>query len=180
MMRPRPNTRGVTLRRVAAALLLAASAEPLLAADQSASGPAPEAIARDVEQLKAQYDAQPSSGALREQLALGYNALGVSLANRQQWDPAVQQFLAAQMLEPDNTTIQQNLLSTRLGAAFALYNARKSQQAKTVIDQALRYPVASYEALLLAGQLAYENQRLKEAESYWTRALKLNPKAEDV
>ncbi len=88
--------------------------------------------------------------------------------------------MLALVLQPHEATVEQNLMRALVGSAYALYNEHKTAPAKRLLDEALRYPNTPFEALVLAGQLAYDNQRLKDAQTYWTKALKLQPDAEEV
>ena len=162
---------------LAATLGLLLTSSTVLAEEKAP--PDPETLTQEIERLKPLVDAQPNNAVLRQALALTYNARGVGLADQHQWDLSVEQFRQALALQPQNAVIERNLVQAMVGSAYALYNARKTAQAKRLLDRALRYP-NTFEGLMLAGQLAYDSQRLQEAEGYWTKALRMQPDAEEV
>ena len=161
---------------LALGLLLAGAS---VAEDRKAPSLDPDVLAQEIDRLKPLLASQPNNAALTQQLALVYNARGVSLADHQQWDVSLEQFRQALTLQPQNATIERNLVQALIGSAYHLYDARKTAQAKRLLTEALRYP-PTYEGLMLAGQLAYDDQQLKDAERYWTQALRLKPDGADA
>ena len=137
-------------------------------------------LVRLIEQLKPQVAANPQDARLTQQLAWAYNAHGVQLTHQDHWDAAVEQFRLAGALQPSDAVLEHNLVHAMVGDAQQLCNARKTREAKRVLDQALRYPTVPYEGWLLAGQLAYESQQLKQAGDYWKRALAVRPDGEEA
>lgn len=151
----------------------------LVAAGEQAPPPDPETLAVEIERLTTLVDAQPANAALAHALALAHNTLGVSLADQRRWDSSLEHFRQALALDPQNAVIERNVAQAMVGSAYALYNARHTARARRLLDQALRYP-NTFEGLMLAGQLAYEGQRLKEAQGYWTKALHLQPESDEA
>lgn len=179
--RPRQHRRrnaGHFAALIASATVLLGMASQLVADEPPL--PSTAELTRLIEQLKGQVASNPQDDRLTQQLAWAYNAQGVQLTEQGQWDAAVEHFRLAAALRPTDATLERNLVQAMVGAAQTLYNARKTREAKRLLDQALRHSTISYEGWLLAGQLAYESQQLKQAEEYWQRALAARPDAPEA
>ena len=62
-----------------------------------------------------------------------------------------------------------------LNQAHGAFERHQLQDAETIIKQAITLNPNLTEAYILLGEIAYSNQKLKEAKLAWQRALELDP-----
>jgi tetratricopeptide (TPR) repeat protein len=100
-------------------------------------------------------------------------SLGVVLASRKQWQPAIREFEIANVLHPGTVEILHNL-----GQAYL--HASQPAKAQAVLAQALTVDPASAEVLYLLAQAQANQQRDVEALELLVHARKLAPENTDV
>jgi tetratricopeptide (TPR) repeat protein len=118
----------------------------------------------------------------RKKLAIAYNNYGIELSNQESWSEAEKKLEKALALDRRNETYKQNLAMVYLSHAFELSQERRSsgytsymhRDAKKLAEKAIRNDRKLVAAYVLLGDIEYENQRLLQAKSAWSRAQSLD------
>jgi tetratricopeptide (TPR) repeat protein len=115
---------------------------------------------------------------IKKNLAVAYNNYALSLAQEGDYDKAIEQLQLAIELETGEKIYNENISRLLSEKAYQLYKQKRISKSQEAVNEAIRYDPENVNALLLAGEISYFNQDLKQAEDYWRRTLILNPDLE--
>ncbi len=134
--------------------------------------------------LQQQLRSKPRDKNLRTQLAVAYNNYAMDLGQQKKWKEATSQMEEALQLDRQNARFKENISMVYLNYAYQLYQeptrersyqSYRHQEAKTLLEKALRQNTKLASAHLLLGDIEYDNQRLPMAKLNWEKAKRLDP-----
>ena len=134
--------------------------------------------------LQQQLRSKPRDKNLRTQLAVAYNNYAMDLGQQKKWKEATSQMEEALQLDRQNARFKENLSMVYLNYAYQLYQeptrersyqSYRHQEAKTLLEKALRQNTKLASAYVLLGDIEYDNQKLPMAKLNWERAKRLDP-----
>jgi len=105
--------------------------------------------------------------ASRDRLARLYGTLGMASVQQNDVPVALEYFLKAyRMVHNYNTSFQ-------LGATY--YLLKNDWDAEVYFHEALKYRANDAESLNYLGEIAWRNEKLSDAQSYWQKSLEIRP-----
>ena len=137
-----------------------------------------------IESLKQQLRSRPRDKNLRNELAVAHNNYAMALGNQKKWKEATRQMEEALRLDRQNASFKENLSLVYLNHAYQLhqeptrersYQSYRHQEAKKLLEKALRLNSKLASAHVLLGDIEYENQQLLRAKLAWQKAQRLDP-----
>ncbi len=137
-----------------------------------------------IESLKQQLRSRPRDENLRNQLADAHNNYAMALGSQKKWKEAAIQMEEALRLDRQNASFKENLSLVYLNYAYQLYEeptrersyqSYRHQEAKKLLEKALRVNSKLASAYVLLGDIEYDNQQLPRAKLAWQKAKRLDP-----
>ena len=117
----------------------------------------------------------------KQQLPTAYNNYAIALSEQGDWQKAEMQLEKAIALNGTNQRFKKNLAAIYMEHAMSLRKQRQANSlnmhrtAKRLAEKALIHDRNLAEAHVLIGDIAYDNQNLRQARAAWTKAKKLKP-----
>ncbi len=133
-----------------------------------------------VEYLRVALEIKPQNKIIRQNLVNSLNALGAKELSAGNADEAIKVLREASVYLPDDKLTGKNLSAALTRKAYSLYSTQQFSDASEYLDEAIQFDEENFSAWMLAGNIAYNNQELEDAESYWRRALSIDPDSQDV
>lgn len=133
-----------------------------------------------IAQLRQQLYRMPGHAHTRQQLAIALNNHAISLSNQGQYLEAEQYLEEAMRTDGGNAQFKQNLIAIHLQEAQAAYQAKRLNDARASLTEALALDPSNAQANVLLGEIEYNSQRLKEAQRAWEAAVAGDPSLTDV
>ena len=114
------------------------------------------------------------------QTASDYNAEGVKLYGRKQWDQALEYFLAAYELAPDNPTVRRNLCHSYQAIANDLVKSNDYRTAVQLLQNAISVDPQNAGPLVQLGSYYLRQDLSQEAAFRLEEAVELAPDNADA
>jgi tetratricopeptide (TPR) repeat protein len=117
----------------------------------------------------------------KQQLPTAYNNYAIALSEQGDWKKAEAQLEKAIALNGTNQQFKKNLAAIYIEHAMSLRKQRQAnglnmhRTARRLAEKALIHDRNLAEAHVLIGDIAYDNQHLRQARAAWTKARKLKP-----
>ena len=130
--------------------------------------------------LKDALRIKPGDMPIKKNLANLYNTKAIALSKEEKWDKAEDVFEKALNLFPSEIDYKKNFSNILLGKAAATYKKKDLRKAKRDAEKSLKYNPLNSDAMVLIGDVHYDLQRLKEAHSWWEKAIKIDPSSSAI
>jgi len=174
--------KGVTLKAVLVILFLVSAAKAECLAGVQAEDVKNQAInalnSRDygsaIRILEPASSSNPFDDELKRLLGFAYDGKGWELSGREQFEPAVECFQKARLVEPKKEE------ATYLGLGYAFFRLKNSDDALYYLNEAVDVDPNAEQAHELLGQINYDRGKLQEALREWGLALEIKPENNDV
>ncbi len=137
-----------------------------------------------IKRLQQQVRSNRGNENLRNQLAFAHNNYAMALGKQKKWKEATSQMEEALRLDRQNARFKENLSMVYLNYAYQLYQeptrersyqSYRHQEAKKLLEKALRLNSKLASAYVLLGDIEYDNQQLPRAKLAWQKAQRLDP-----
>ncbi|NQT46809.1 MAG: hypothetical protein HQ593_04950 [Candidatus Omnitrophica bacterium] len=129
---------------------------------------------KGINYLKDALRIKPGDEHIERNLANLYNTKAIKLSKEGEWDKAEDIFERILNLFPSEIDYKKNFSSILLGKAASTYKKKDLHKAKRDAEKSLRYNPLNSDAMVLMGDINYDLQRLKEAHSWWEKAMEID------